>query len=348
MGYLKADAPDLFISYSHVDDQGGRDADKPGWVTELSRLLRKELDTKLGKVGACDIWMDHRLATGAVLDASLDDKVRASAAMLIVLSPGYLISSWCQREMELFLEQDAKRRAGSTSRVFVIETDRVERPEALEMVLTIPFWAANPDNVEITSRLGYPRPNEDDPDHKPFFNRLNSLIHAVATELKRLKSAGRRQPGKPEHAGAGKATIYLARGTDDVDDQYQEVRDYLLQQGFRVVPQGDYPQEEARYAEAASKDLIESALFVQLLGSLPGRRLAGSERRHVGVQYELAAKAGRPILRWRSRTLLPEKVENPEQAARLAEHDVLALELEEFKAMIVRRIDAILNPPAPS
>jgi hypothetical protein len=216
------------------------------------------------------------------------------------------------------------------------------------MVLTIPFWAANPDNVEITSRLGYSRPNEDDPDHKPFFNRLNSLVHAVAAELKRLKSVDRRQPDAPEAAGVGKATIYLARVTDDVDDQYQEVRDYLLQQGFRVVPQGDYPQEEARYAEAASKDLTESALFVQLLGSLPGRRLAGAERRHVGIQYELAVKSGRPILRWRSRTLLPEKVENPEQAARLAERDVLALELEEFKAMIVQRIDAILNPAAPS
>ena len=325
MGYVKEDAPDLFISYSRADDQGDDEAKKPGWVTALARLLRKEIGTKLGKTGACDIWMDHRLAAGDELDASLDGKVRDSAAMLIVLSPGYRESSWCKREMDLFLSIAGKPMARSKSRVFVIETDRVERPEALEKVICLPFWAANPDNPEITSRLGYPRPNEDDPDHKPFFFRLNSLTHAVAAELKRLKSAKPVEAEELMEKPSAKATIYLARGTDDVDDQYLEVREYLLQQGFRIVPQGDYPQEEASYVEAANKDLADARMFVQLLGSLPGRKLAGSVRRHVGAQYDQAKASGCPILRWRSRTLLPEKVENPEQAARLAEPDVLAL-----------------------
>jgi hypothetical protein len=349
MGYVNNDAPDLFISYSRADDQRDDDANKPGWVTALSRLLRREIDRKLGKVGACDIWMDHRMAAGDPIDASLDDRVRASAAMLIVLSPGYLDSSWCEREMNLFLNRDTHGPAGSTSRVFVVETDRVERPEALEMVLCLPMWAANPDNPEITSQLGYPRPNQDDPDHKPFFNRLNSLTHAVAAELKRQKLPDRPGPGAQQPgAAAAKAAIYLARVTDDVDDQYLEVREYLLQQGYRVVPQGDYPQAEAAYIEAARADLAETVIFVQLLGSLPGRKLAGSQRRHVGAQHELALASGKPMLRWRSRTLLPESVENPEQAARLKEPDVLALELEEFKAMIMQRIHAILNPPTPS
>jgi hypothetical protein len=67
----------------------------------------------------------------------------------------------------------------------------------------------------------------------------------------------------------------------------------------------------------------------------------------VGAQHELAIASGRPVFRWRSRTLLLEKVKNPEQAARLAEPDVLALEFEEFKALVIQKIDAILNPPAP-
>ena len=127
-----------------------------------------------------------------------------------------------------------------------------------------------------------------------------------------------------------------------MDNQYLEVREYLLQQGFRIVPQGDYPQEEASYVEAANKDLADARMFVQLLGS-SRCKLAGSVRRHVGAQYDQAKASGCPILRWRSRTLLPEKVENPEQAWRLAEPDVLALELEEFKLLIVQRIHAILN-----
>ncbi len=61
MGYFNADAPDLFISYSRADDQGSA-----GWVTTLSRLLREEIGRKLGKVEACDLWMDHRLTLGEV------------------------------------------------------------------------------------------------------------------------------------------------------------------------------------------------------------------------------------------------------------------------------------------
>ncbi|WP_165253281.1 toll/interleukin-1 receptor domain-containing protein [Paludisphaera soli] len=347
MGYLHDDAPDLFISYSHADDQTYDEARKPGWVTSLSRLLRKEIDRKLGKVGACDLWMDHRLAAGDAVDASLHAKISGSATMLIVLSEGYLRSSWCQREMELFLETDAKRRHGEASRIFVVETDRVERPKALEMVLSLPFWSAHPDAPATTTQLGHPRPNEDDPDHKPFFSRLNSLTHAVVAELKRLDDSKSSGPDKPQLGPAAKAKVYLARCTDDVDDQYLEVREYLLQQGLHVVPQGDYPQEESRYIESARRDLDDSLLFVQLLGLLPGRKLAGSKRRHVGAQHELAIESGRQILRWRSRKLAPGKVEDAEQAARLAEPDVLALDLEEFKALVLQRIGAILNPPPP-
>ena len=55
--------------------------------------------------------------------------------MLILLSPGYLRSSWCRREMELFLGEESKRRAGTTARVFVVEIDRVDEPESLVHVL---------------------------------------------------------------------------------------------------------------------------------------------------------------------------------------------------------------------
>jgi len=343
MGYVNESSPDLFISYAHADDQGDEETKRPGWVTSFSRLLRKELDRKLGKIGACDLWMDHRIAAGAMFDTSLETKVRSSAVMLIVLSPGYVLSSWCQREMELFQEKASE--TGSAS-VFVIETDRVDRPVSLEKVQSIPFWAPLPDNLEITYQLGHPRPHEDDPEHRPFFSRLNSLTHAIATELKRLKSSvATTRPIDPRPST--RATIFLARGTDDVDDQYLELREYLLQQKYRVVPQADYPQEEARFVEEARQDLSESILFVQLLGSLAGKKLLGSSRRHVAAQHDLAVEARLPGLRWRSRALVIDRVENEEQAKRLVEPDVLALDLEEFKVLVVQKIEAILNPPPP-
>src|SRR5262249_16159514 len=147
-------------------------------------------------------------------------KVRASAALLIVLSPGYLVSSWCDREMKLFLDEAAEREQGTTSRVFVVEIDQVDRPEAVRRVLALPFWVPNRDDPAETLLLGSPRPNPDDPDHKPYYQRLNSLVCDLAAELKRLKAAA---PGARSAPAPGpRATVFLARATEDVDDPYLE------------------------------------------------------------------------------------------------------------------------------
>ena len=75
-------------------------------------------------------------------------------------------------------------------------------------------------------------------------------------------------------------------------------------------------KKKLSYVEAAGKDLARLEDVRQLLGSLPGRKLAGSFTPARRGSVRPGGKAsGRQILRWRSRTLPPEKVENPEQAA---------------------------------
>src|SRR5262249_12249495 len=96
MGFVRDDRPDLFISYARGDDQADAEGEV-GWITTLKQKLENRLFRPLGQ--NCDIWMDRRLATGSDLSRELEDRVRASALLLIVLSPGYLQSSWCEREM---------------------------------------------------------------------------------------------------------------------------------------------------------------------------------------------------------------------------------------------------------
>ena len=112
-------------------------------------------------------------------------EVTSSAILLVVLSKGYLKSEWCDRELKLFLDEEARRRSESPSaaRVFVIETDRVEIPDPLEDVIRQRFWVEHPDDPGETKLLGYPRPDHRDPDHKPFYARLNSLVCDLAEAL---------------------------------------------------------------------------------------------------------------------------------------------------------------------
>jgi hypothetical protein len=86
MGYVEKDKPDIFLSYARRDDQV---VEGPiGWVTEFSRKLQAFLDMKVGS--ACELFMDHQLATGSNLNAALEAKVRASAVLVMALSPSYL------------------------------------------------------------------------------------------------------------------------------------------------------------------------------------------------------------------------------------------------------------------
>jgi hypothetical protein len=99
MAYVPGYSNDIFISYSHIDDQAVEG--DVGWVSDFHRRLQIEVEEELG--ARVKIWRDARL--GAVDDYSrdLDRQVRTSAMLLAILSPGYRGSSWCEREARGFI-----------------------------------------------------------------------------------------------------------------------------------------------------------------------------------------------------------------------------------------------------
>src|SRR6185436_9294209 len=108
---------DIFISYAHADDEVPLGA-VSGWVTTLVDELKKVLRRKLGGAGA-DIWMDHQLAGNQRVSEALLARLRGSRTLLLVMSPGYQASPWCQRELVNFLTAADSRK--SSDAVFVIE-----------------------------------------------------------------------------------------------------------------------------------------------------------------------------------------------------------------------------------
>lgn len=91
---------DVFVSYAHADDEPPTGV-KNGWVTTLVEELRKVLRRKLGGAGA-RIWMDHQLAAHHHVTDTLTRKAAGSRTLVLVLSPGFLKSDWCRRELATF------------------------------------------------------------------------------------------------------------------------------------------------------------------------------------------------------------------------------------------------------
>src|SRR4051812_20503115 len=112
MTYLPNYNYDIFISYSHVDNAtilGQHD----GWIENFYKNLSLMLAKRLGRIDAVKIWWDNKKLDGSKLfDESIETGIRQSAIMLSLISPGYLASDYCRKELALFHKKIATEPIG--------------------------------------------------------------------------------------------------------------------------------------------------------------------------------------------------------------------------------------------
>ena len=335
---------DVFVSYARVNDlplAGAVD----GWVTTLVNNLEILLASRLGRWSA-SLWMDHELAGNAPLTPAIVEALRQTAALVVVVSRAYLASRWCEREREEFFRV-VRERVGAGSRVFVIEYDKVEKselPGEFGDLLGYQFWVEEA-RGKPPRTLGMPTPR---PEEQEYFTRLNNLSYELADELERLKGESKPNsllPELPSGTPPGQA-VYLAEVTDDLDDQREEVKTFLLQAGLRVFPKNWYSRDDTMaYQTAADADLNQCTLFVQLLSAVAGKKPPGWQLAFPAVQYERAKKSGKPVLQWRNREVNPAAVADANHRALLVGETVWATGIEEFKRAVVS--EAQREPPHP-
>ena len=141
MAYVPGYENDIFVSYAHVDNipLGGI---SKGWVETFIDNLATKLAQKIGRTDRFKLWDDRLLARNAPLTPEILEALKGSATLVLVLSPGYLKSPWCQREKNAFYDllRSKPRRSHS---VFVLHRDRVELeccPEEIRDLLGFRFW----------------------------------------------------------------------------------------------------------------------------------------------------------------------------------------------------------------
>ena len=330
-------AYDIFVSYAHADDDIPAGA-RNGWVTTLVEELNKVLRRKLGGCGA-RIWMDHQLAANANVLNTLLATVRSSRTLLLVMSPGYHQSVWCQRELGNFLSQFAAEK--HQDNVFVIDLEPVPREawhSALQALKTMRFWEKGFTNP-APRPLGFPVPKPDE--DNPYWRNVNELAHLIAEYLKQ----------NPARTPESRAAILLAETTEDLLDHRDAVAVFLRQQGFEVLPSTDYPRDSrAAFVSAVQRDLARSVAFAQLLGPYEGRKPPDDSTAFVVLQAAevllLQQQWAVPIFQWRTPEVEPERIANPTYRELVSRYTVQTGGLEQFKQAILRALQR-QSPPAP-
>jgi hypothetical protein len=276
---------DVFISYAHLDNQP-LTAGSQGWVSDFHEALGKRLGEVLGK--APRIWRDPKLQGNDVFAREIEERFGKTAVLVSVITPRYLESEWCRRELSEFWEAARSTGGpvvGNKARVFKVVKTPVERtrmPPPIEPLLGYEFYRLQPGTgrpLEFNRVYG--------PDaERDFWVRLNDLAYDLADLLERIE-----QPGASPVAE--KPTAYLATATADLQPQHDALRRELLRHGYGIRPDRELPLRSPDLEAAVAEGLEKSRVSIHLIGADFGVVPEGGADSQPAVQALLAAARAR-------------------------------------------------------
>ncbi|HEX7182844.1 MAG TPA: toll/interleukin-1 receptor domain-containing protein [Thermoanaerobaculia bacterium] len=264
----------IFISYAHIDNEP-LTTDDEGWVTTLHRMLEVRLAQLLGE--RPKIWRDPQMAGNAPITDTLQERLSGSTFLVPVISPRYVKSEWCCRELETFFSRFQEPR-----RIFkVLKTDipHEQHPAPVRDSLSYVFFRVDPDTGRLREfRPRSPSTSED------FVAQLDDL----AFDLHRQISEQAR-PAAGATDGEGRLTVYLAHTTHALQKQRDEIRRELLEHGYRVLPDRDLPLTREDLVLKVDEALDGSDLAIHLIGGSYGLVPEGSQSSVMEIQEQLSA-----------------------------------------------------------
>ncbi len=273
---------DFFISYAHLDDEA-LTAGEQGWISELHRLLEIRVGQMRGE--RPKIWRDLKLQGNDIFADTIMERLPRIAALVSVLSPRYVQSEWCNRELNEFCraaERSGGVHIGDKARIFkVVKTPvRAERlPEPVQPMLGYEFF--------VYDESGRPRElsREYGGKERAFLTKLDDLAYDIAQLLDLMANGNALEAGAPS-----KGTVFLAETSFELREQREEIKRDLIRNGYEVLPDRALPLV-ASELEAVVRDQIgRSKVSIHLVGRNYGVVPEGATRSVVELQQALASE----------------------------------------------------------
>jgi hypothetical protein len=350
MSYLESFKYDIFISYSHIDNRPLTPGQR-GWIDAFHDTLEVRLAQVLGVDAA--VWRDPKLPGNEYFDESLPRRVRDTAIFISVVSPRYVQSEWCLKELKVFCqsaEASGGLRIGDRSRIFKVFKFPVDEPDQIpELKGLAGYEFYQMDRTGIPHELD---PEMGDEPRRGFLRKVDDIAYHTRELLKEFRGTGSlvRQVERPSARA-----VYVAETTWDLRDQRELVRRELRQRGFRVFPEAPLtPTPELR--DQVREVLRQCEASVHLIGGYYGAIPERESSSVVEIQYGLAGerigRGGFTRIVWIPEALKPEEVRQRDflQTLRtdpLAQKDTEILDgvgLEELKTTIH---DVLERPASP-
>ena len=278
---------DLFISYAHIDNKP-LTPEQQGWITRFHASLEALLSMRMG--GKARIWRDDKLQGNDVFANEIVDQFSQTAVLVSVLTPRYLNSEWCNKEVAEFCKR-AEESGGmvvkNKARIFKVLKAPVDTQESLPQVVRAVlgyefFTIEDGTPLELDSAYGEKFAQD-------YNRKVGKLAWDVSQLLKALESgSGDNGHSKPK---TSKPTVYLAECSYDRTQAREILEGELKRLGNTVLPDEELPRREVEYVAAVEALLKRCQLSIHLVGeTYDGVPVGPSGKSVVQLQNELAAK----------------------------------------------------------
>lgn len=338
---------DIFISYAHIDNQpltGGQE----GWISDFHRALQIRLAQLRGETPK--IWRDLKLQGNDYFGDTIVQRFPGVALLVSVLSPRYVRSEWCVKELKEFYQAAATTggvRVADKSRIFkVIKTpvEREQHPLEVQELLGYEFYQFDQSGKPIEFSRIFGAEAE-----RNYWTKINDLAYDIKQMLDNLSSHDNGADEQTPIAPTG-TSIYLAETTFDLIEERDKVRRELQQRGYIVVPERSLPPYYPDFEQVVRENLAGCTLSIHLIGGRYGMVPEGAERSLVVLQNELATQHAQNSpeflhLLWMPPGLQPQEPRQEEFITSLqSDANLLQTSLEEFKTIIKDKLNPKPQP----
>jgi hypothetical protein len=286
---------DLFISYAHLDNLPmPGSTSKDGWVTKFQDMLVYMLTGRIGREPK--IWRDERLVGNQDFEAEILDQLRSAALLISVVSGRYVLSQWCEKEVDNFSKtaQSDPNIANNRTRVLKVikfpDVDDSKLPQVMQRALGYPFYMQDDQKTE----------RELDPEYgenfkKRWYDQIAKLAVDVAQLIKEMDAAAASSVSSSAPAGASQAAaatgsavsakplVFVAECSKDRRDDRNAIIAELRGSDYTVLPDEELPDDEQGYIGEMDNLLARCKLSIHLVGSGYGVIPDGTSEKSVSV-----------------------------------------------------------------
>lgn len=283
---------DIFISYAHIDNEALTEEDK-GWISQFHKVLDTRVAQLTGEKPR--IWRDLKLGGNDMFDQAIVHQFCNARIMISIMSPRYLKSDWCMKELTQFYDN-----ASSTSGVSFENKSRILKvvktpfehndvPNEIRGVfaslLGFEFFEVDPDTgkfMEYNASFGAEAKHN-------YFSKIFDLAHEVSQLLKAMQED---ESGN----GASGATaidtkkIFLATTTADLQPERDRIYRNLIERGYLVYPDQPMPLVGPDFKQAVREYLEKCDASVHLIGASYGMVPEGEAQSVIDIQNSIAAE----------------------------------------------------------